>query len=510
MEQKSVGQVSEAVLGLDGREGMRTDQYREQQLVTEHSNAAAFTTSSNATVETSKGEESEIDALGDVENDFGDLAALYSPLSSFLIPIHDKGSPKPRYRLDWRCPEAVARLTEALLFARFNIRAAVPTDQLIPAIPLRLNYIIWIEQLMSLSSANKGQLERPVLGVDVGCGPLAIYALIGAARNPQWYFVCSDIDSGSLERAQANVALNATVGSRISFKLQTDASHILRNVLDARDTSPVDFCMFNPPFFGALEEKKERVDTACTATPSELVHGDGGEMALFLSLLHESMMPEFQLRLTWFTFMFGMKKHLKSAVSILQEKNVPFVVKKSFIQGKTHRWAAGWSFQPWLASRSFHAPQIPSTTLPPPKRRKLNEAANSKNLPRFKDIVVHGLSLVAAFERIFRSVTQLDNVIFLKKDPSFTSVEFVQSRLDDASSMRVLMPVRVELVAPPARLVHQRNTTAPSLTVKLNVVPNLAKRESASRNLAMVAEPEMLNAFSVFADAISAALQSTI
>ena len=53
-------------------------------------------------------------------------------------------------------------LSEALLLADFGLSVHLPLNRLIPAVPQRLNYILWLEDLLS------DDKKDSVTGIDVG------------------------------------------------------------------------------------------------------------------------------------------------------------------------------------------------------------------------------------------------------------------------------------------------------------------------------------------------------
>jgi len=64
--------------------------------------------------------------------------------------------------VEFRDPASLRALTWALLKNDFNVDISLPLDRLIPTVPLRLNYILWLEDIFA--SAAKPQL----LGIDIG------------------------------------------------------------------------------------------------------------------------------------------------------------------------------------------------------------------------------------------------------------------------------------------------------------------------------------------------------
>ena len=72
--------------------------------------------------------------------------------------------------------------------------------RLIPTVPLRLNYILWLEDLLE-------RKQHGVRGIDVGAGASCVYPLIGARKN-QWHFVATESDEMNFSFAKHNVERN--------------------------------------------------------------------------------------------------------------------------------------------------------------------------------------------------------------------------------------------------------------------------------------------------------------
>lgn len=78
----------------------------------------------------------------------------------------------------------------------------IPIDCLIPRIPQRVNYILWIEDLFQERGNEK------LSGIDIGCGASCVFSLLACVMNPNWEMLVSDIDEKNIEYAQANVTRN--------------------------------------------------------------------------------------------------------------------------------------------------------------------------------------------------------------------------------------------------------------------------------------------------------------
>ncbi len=69
---------------------------------------------------------------------------------------------------DFKKPECLRALSWALLKNDFQLDVDMPLDRLIPTVPLRLNYILWLEDVLSCSA----EQSAAVKGVDIGTHPL--------------------------------------------------------------------------------------------------------------------------------------------------------------------------------------------------------------------------------------------------------------------------------------------------------------------------------------------------
>ena len=56
-------------------------------------------------------------------------------------------------------------MTKTLLKHDFNLNVAIPPNKLVPALSLRLNYVLWIEDLLQHSKVTD---MTKVTGIDIG------------------------------------------------------------------------------------------------------------------------------------------------------------------------------------------------------------------------------------------------------------------------------------------------------------------------------------------------------
>lgn len=134
--------------------------------------------------------------------DFGSLAILYPDFSSYLIKIETK---KPT--IDFKNADSLSYLYTILMRHYFNLKTYIPNDHLIPRIPQRLNYILWIEDL----------LERPIkaFGFDIGCGASCVFDILACTMNKEWRMIASDMNDDNLKWARENVEMNSDLKERI-------------------------------------------------------------------------------------------------------------------------------------------------------------------------------------------------------------------------------------------------------------------------------------------------------
>ena len=70
---------------------------------------------------------------------------------------------KDYYTINFKDPEALNTLTCALASHYFDITLDIPSNRLIPTLPLRMNYLLWIEDLLSYHATTD-----QIVGIDIG------------------------------------------------------------------------------------------------------------------------------------------------------------------------------------------------------------------------------------------------------------------------------------------------------------------------------------------------------
>lgn len=271
---------------------------------------------------------------------FAQLAKEYPGLARCL-----KGTSS----IDFHDPESIRQLANALLRKEFNLEVDLPGDRLCPGVPNRLNYILWLNDL--LLDTHEERLSRgppKITGIDIGTGASAIYPLLGCAQFQTWHFFATEIDSKSLSSATTNITQNA-LEDRVTLLDVSSSSTILPEEVITTHPHPIDFTMCNPPFYASINDmlssaKKKSVPplSACTGSTTEMVT-DGGEVAFVNRMVEESLKLREKVR--WYTSMLGKRSSVEKVVEKLKENGVGNYAVGEFVQGaKTKRWAVGWSF----------------------------------------------------------------------------------------------------------------------------------------------------------------------
>jgi len=257
----------------------------------------------------------------------------------------------------------------------------IPKGTLVPTLPLRFNYLLWIEDLLEANGVKKDQVK----GLDVGVGAACIYPLL-AVKHLGWKMLGTEANKENLSAAVENVSINGLCESIRLTAATEEAFECLYN------ESAVTFTMCNPPFYceeedvdsgqgdeeeqtspsssGALFSKRSNF----SATPAGAKHEmktHGGEIEFvskMVSASTEVVQKNFESS-TIFTCMLGHKSSLKAIKKVLEETRPSpvSVATTEFCQGRTMRWGVAWAFKEGLV--------LPETSLLRKKReeKKLHE-----------------------------------------------------------------------------------------------------------------------------------------
>ncbi|CAE7158281.1 unnamed protein product [Rhizoctonia solani] len=258
--------------------------------------------------------------------DFGKLADAFPPLKPFLFKSASGG-----YNLNFKDDAANRTLTQALLKRDFGLEVTLLEDRLCPPVPNRLNYVLWISELVKVLG-----LEEPIVGIDIGTGSTAIYPLIACSINKTWRFIAADIDARSLAAAQANIEQNPQVKDRIHLYSTTQDAPVLSPLLSENlarlGLQHVTFSMCNPPFYADMEEVNRSAENKEYNPHAVCTENDRRECKLERSI--------------WYTSLLGKMSSVTLLVNSIKEKGLKIdnYAITELVQGTTRRWVVAWSF----------------------------------------------------------------------------------------------------------------------------------------------------------------------
>uniref|UniRef100_A0A182RRZ9 U6 small nuclear RNA (adenine-(43)-N(6))-methyltransferase n=1 Tax=Anopheles funestus TaxID=62324 RepID=A0A182RRZ9_ANOFN len=253
-----------------------------------------------------------------------------------------------KVKLDYRNKQAVHLLSKCLLLQDFGLTLELPPNKLVPTLPLRLNYIHWLEDIGTVAHWEE---KENVRGIDIGCGASCIYPLLAVVQSQQrWHMVAIEKAEDSLESAKANVTRNE-LQRCINVQAQNrDGNTILLDVLKNFPDECFDFCMCNPPFFDSNSNelkphdrtgKRREPSNASTGSLEELAT-EGGEVTFISQIIEESI--QLKERISVYTTMIGHKSSYEKILRTLQRASIHNITVSRFCQGNTTRWAVAWSF----------------------------------------------------------------------------------------------------------------------------------------------------------------------
>jgi len=242
---------------------------------------------------------------------------------------------------DFKDSDALRALSCVLLKKDFGLDVDIPKNKLIPTIPLRLNYILWIEDLLALL-----QRTTDIKGIDIGTGASCVYPLMAAKKN-QWSMLATEADKYSIDYAQKNIEKNGLEGLVGVIGVTTDK--LLTEAVG--DDDEFDFCMCNPPFFSSTQElhpffksrkqNRPHPKNAFVASVNEVV-SKGGEVEFIQKIINESKTLGSKIKV--YTTMVGQKCHLPILKKSLREIKINSFAEAEFCQGNTTRWGLAWTF----------------------------------------------------------------------------------------------------------------------------------------------------------------------
>ncbi len=228
-------------------------------------------------------------------------------------------------KLDFSDRDAVRVLTLCLLKRDFDLDVEIPAGSLTPTLPLRFNYLLWIQDVAVEEDA------EDVFGFDVGCGASCVFPLL-AVKHFKWKMLATEKNAENFNVASRNVQRNSLQEQIRLFKA-SDEENVFA-ALEGRVN--VNFTMCNPPFFDR--------DKASDSGFVHEVNVEGGEVEFVRRLIKDS--ERFGANVNVFTSMLG---HKASVNKVKAELSAVAGIKSfcftEFCQGRTMRWGVAWNWR---------------------------------------------------------------------------------------------------------------------------------------------------------------------
>lgn len=252
--------------------------------------------------------------------------------------------------LDFQDAQITKAVTKSMLKADWGLEIDLPDDRLCPPVPNRWNYVAWIQSLLDSTSpdyAGRYDPERKAVGLDIGTGASAIYALLSLRSRPNWTMCVTDVDKKNFDSAARNLALNNLLTRTKMYQpIETDPLIPIH----ALAVDKLDFIICNPPFFSSKKDmhaslrgdgKLKKPKAACTGAEVEMVC-PGGELGFVGRMIEESL--QLREKVVWYSAMLGSLRSAQLVIDSLKENGISNWATATVKPGKTARWLVAWSF----------------------------------------------------------------------------------------------------------------------------------------------------------------------
>lgn len=159
-------------------------------------------------------------------------------------------NPSGEETIDFSNSTAVYALNKAILLADFNIENyELPMGYLIPPIPGRLEYLLYVREF--LSEQFNIDTNTKLRGLEIGTCANGIYCILGL-QHFNWTMVGAECDANSVEIAKANMQHTKSLKNKIEIRHQENKSFLFKNII--KKDEQFDFTVCNPPFHTSQEE----------------------------------------------------------------------------------------------------------------------------------------------------------------------------------------------------------------------------------------------------------------
>lgn len=280
--------------------------------------------------------------------DFGKLGLCCPQLRSYI-----RQNPDGTDTIDFSNPRAVKLLNQALLKLYYQLDWNLPDKYLCPPIPGRLDYLLYLSDLLGRERGKQHDSKHPIRILDIGTGANCVYPILGV-RQLGWTFVGSEIDPQAMESAHSILEANPSLSDSIELRLQHTPSQIFNEIVQASEI--FDACICNPPFHSSKEEslrgtirknrnlhgKSKKDDTLNFGGLSHELWCEGGEKWFVSQMIQESQ--NFKNQFGWFTSLLSKKETLPYLYKQLHLVKAARTKTVEMNQGQKKSRFLAWSF----------------------------------------------------------------------------------------------------------------------------------------------------------------------
>ena len=278
--------------------------------------------------------------------DFTKYTKVYVPLKNYIVL-----NPSGQETINFSDSNAVYALNKAMLLADYKLQDYIlPKGYLIPPVPGRLDYLLYLKDF--LSEKFNINTDKPLKGLDMGSGANSIYCILGS-EHFGWSMVGAESDVKAVEIAKENIARTPALKNAIEIRLQEGKQFLFKNIVLPNE--PFDFSVCNPPFHNSQAEalrssfKKQRNLANRTDHNTTLLNFEGqanelwcngGEVLFIKRLIKESVGYKSQVKL--FSSLVSKEESLPSIEKQLKKAKAIFTILPMEIGHKISRIVLWW------------------------------------------------------------------------------------------------------------------------------------------------------------------------
>lgn len=279
--------------------------------------------------------------------DMAALAQTLPALNAFLL-----STPAGKLSINFADPKAVKTLNQALLAHHYGLAHwDLPEGYLCPPVPGRLDYLLYLSDLLQQNNQGKKPKFSKLRLLDIGCGANLIYPLL-AVKTLGCQVLASDISAAALVNAQQLIDAHQ-LGHGIELRQQASDQHIFDHLLKPGEYLDATLC--NPPFHqsaadaSAGSERKRHnlrlgADAAALnfAGQAHELWCEGGELAFISRMIEQSKAVANQV--FWFSCLVSKQQHVPLLQAKLQQAGVTEQRLVDMAQGNKQSRFIAWTY----------------------------------------------------------------------------------------------------------------------------------------------------------------------